>query len=269
MKLPPGLFRPIPFFLCLALNGLTAALSSASAQDYAFTKIIDSNDPIPGGLGTLFVPSNLAAIDNGSIIFRNGNDLAPDSIWSVTGAASPIKLVDLNTTVPGGTGEFTSLVLDFSAPGLPVLSNGTVIFAGRDSASTGYTGGIYSVPATGGTITRIANRNVSVPGGAGNFDNGLQYFSVKNGKVAFNGVSSGGSLTGIYSANTNGTSLTVVADSSSGPSGVHLPDWELRLPIDGRNDGRLLWERRLRSQHWLQCPLHDAQYRRLRLWRTG
>jgi hypothetical protein len=88
------------------------------------------------------------------------------------------KLVDLNTSVPDGTGKFSSLILDFSAPGYPVLSNGTVIFVGRDSASSGYTGGLYSVPATDGTITRIANRNVAIPGATGNFTGGLQFFSV-------------------------------------------------------------------------------------------
>ena len=223
----PGFCRPLPFFLCLVLSALSAVASSASAQDYVFTKIVDSNDPIPGGAGALFgIADPQPALDGGTIVFRNGvSSLAPDSIWSVTSSGTFTKLVDLNTVVPGGTGEFSSLILDFSAPGYPVLSGGTVVFAGRDSASSGYTGGLYSVPTAGGAITRIANRNVAVPGGTGNFDGGLQYFAIDSGKVAFNGVSSGGSLTGIYSANTNGTSVTAVADS------MHPAHPEFTFPI--------------------------------------
>ena len=211
----------------LALCGLVAGVSSASAQDFVFTKIVDSNDPIPNGAGALFgIADPAPALDNGTVVFRNGvNSLAPDSIWSVTSSGTFTKLVDLNTAVPGGTGNFSQLILDYASPGYPVLSSGTVVFAGRDSASSGYTGGLYSVPVAGGAITRIANRNTAVPDGSGNFDNGLQYFSVKNGKVAFNGVSSGGSLTGIYSASTNGTSLTAVADS------MHPAHPEFTFPI--------------------------------------
>jgi len=199
---------------CITL--VLAEVLPARAQSFVFTKIVDTNDPVPNGAGALFATLDFQpAFNGGTTVFRNGpGSLSPDSIWSATSDGTLTKLVDLNTTVPGGTGKFSALILDFSAPGFPVLSSGTVIFAGRDSASSGYTGGIYSVPAAGGTITRIANRNVAVPGGAGNFDGGLQYFSVSSGKVAFNGVSSGGSLTGIYSANTNGTSLTAVADSA-------------------------------------------------------
>lgn len=212
---------------CLVLGFVIGGISPARAQEFVFTKIVDSNDPIPNGAGALFSVLDLQpALDGGTVVFRNGPQLlAPESIWSVTSAGAFTKLVDLNTTVPGGTGNFSSLILDFSAPGYPVLSGDTVIFAGRDSATSGYTGGLYSVPTAGGTITRIANRNVAVPGGTGNFDGGLQYFSIDGGKVAFNGVSSAGGLTGIYTANTNGTSLTAVADS------MHPAHPEFTFPI--------------------------------------
>ena len=240
-----GFPRRLRVASCLACSGLIAALSSAFAQDFVFTKIVDSNDPIPNGAGTLFgIADPQPAFNGGTVVFRNGpSSLAPDSIWSVTGGDFT-RLVDTSAAVPGGTGNFSALIIDFSAPGYPVLSNGTVVFAGRDSASSGYTGGLYSVPAGGGAITRIANRNVVAPGG-GNFDGGLQYFSVANGKVAFNGVSNGGSLLGVYTANTNGTSLTAVADSiASGPSGIHLPDRPFQFSVDRWNDRRHVCQRR-------------------------
>jgi hypothetical protein len=201
------------------------ALSPAHAQEYVFTKIVDSNDPIPNGGGTLFgIVDPEPAFEGGIVVFRNGpSSLAPNSIWSVTGLGTFTKLVDLNTAVPGGTGNFSSLILDFSAPGPPVLSAGTVIFCGHDSASSGYTGGLYSVPAAGGAITRIANGNVAIPGGSGNFTGGLQFFAVDNGTVAFNGV--GSNITGIYSADTKGTALTAVADS------LHPAHPEFTFPI--------------------------------------
>ncbi|HEX4665865.1 MAG TPA: DUF11 domain-containing protein [Chthoniobacterales bacterium] len=208
----PTFSQRLPLAFCLIFSAAVATLSPAFAQDFVFTKIVDSNDPIPNGAGVLFgTADQQPALDAGTVVFRNGtNGLAPDSIWSVTSAHAFTKLVDLNTTVPGGTGKFSSLILDFSAPGFPVLSAGTVIFAGRDSATTGYTGGLYSVPAGGGAITRIVNRNVAIPGGTGNFNGGLQYFSVDNGRLAFNGVGVGNS--GVFSANVNGTGLVAIAD---------------------------------------------------------
>lgn len=208
----------------LAFVLVLVAFSPGRGQQYVFRKIVDSNDPIPNGAGELFgIVDPEPAFNGGIVVFRNGpSSLAPNSIWSVTSGGTFTKLVDLNTPVPDGTGNFSSLILDFSAPGPPVLSAGTVVFSGRDSASSGYTGGLYSVPAAGETITRIANRNVAVPGG-GNISGGLQFFFVDNGIVAFNGVS--GSLTGIYAANTNGTALTALADS------VHPAHPEFVFPI--------------------------------------
>ncbi len=129
--------------------------------------------------------------------------------------------------MPGGTGKFSALIIDFSGPGYPVLDAGTVVFAGRDSASSGYTGGLYSVPAVGGAITRIVNRDVAIPGGGGNFAGGLQYFDVSAGKAAFYGV--GGSTSGIYSANTNGTALSAIADT------MHPAHPEFIFPIGNFN----------------------------------
>jgi hypothetical protein len=73
----------------LVLGFVIAGVSAARAQEFVFTKIVDSNDPIPGGAGALFVPAEQPALDGGTIIFRNGNTLAPDGIWSVTGGISP------------------------------------------------------------------------------------------------------------------------------------------------------------------------------------
>jgi uncharacterized repeat protein (TIGR01451 family) len=210
-----GFPRHLRLASSLVCCGFVAAFSSATAQDFVFTKIVDSNDPIPSGGGALFsVWDQQPALDGGTVVFRNGPGLlAPESIWSVTSTGTFTKLVDKSSAVPGGTGNFSAFIIDFSAPGYPVLSNGTVVFAGRDSGLSGYTGGLYSVPAAGGAISRIANRNVAVPDGTGNFNGGLQYFSVENGRVAFNGVDTAG-FTGIYAANTNGTSLVALADSA-------------------------------------------------------
>jgi hypothetical protein len=101
----------MPVFSWLVL-GLAAAVSSAFAQEYVFTKIVDSNDPVPNGAGALFGINDPApALESGTVVFRSGpGSLARDSVWSVTSSGTFTKLVDLNTTVPDGTGKFSAFI---------------------------------------------------------------------------------------------------------------------------------------------------------------
>ena len=85
--------------------------------------------------------------------------------FPTVGRAAPIafsflKLVDTNTPIPGGSGNFTGFVV-------PSLDDGTGAFVGD-----GLSGQIGIYTATpGGPITRVVDRSVSIPGGVGNFTN--------------------------------------------------------------------------------------------------
>ncbi len=203
---------------CLTLLfGLSAVAFSARAQTpaYVFTKLVDSNDLLPGSDGVFYRPNQQPTFDGATVAFWNGQNLGYDSIWSVRAGGSPLRLVDLNTDVPGGTGKFTAFLIDFSGPGYLFLRNGTLIFAGRDAATSGYTGGLYAVPAAGGAVTRLVNRNVPAPDGSA-FIGGLQNFSLDAGRVAFFGVTGGGSssMQAVYAVNSSGTNLVTLADSA-------------------------------------------------------
>jgi len=210
----PASFRCLLFFIVIAV----APGSYAQSPAFVFTKLVDTNDPVPGGNGTLFLPAEQPAFDGAFTVFRNGNNLAPDALWSF-GAGGALKLLDLTAAVPGGTGNF-SVITD-----IPVVRSGTVVFAGRDSATSGFTGGLYSIPAIGGAITRIANRNVAIPGGTGNFTGGFQQFSLDGTRVAFNGSGSVPGDGGIFAADVTGANLAALAN------GAHPTHTEFTFPV--------------------------------------
>lgn len=183
------------------------------AETFVFTKIVDTNDPVPGKAGTLFLPASEPSLDGATVAFRNGGAFAWDSIWTQRPGAPPLKLVDLNTPVPGGIGNFSSFFVAFSAPGIPSVRGGSVVFAGRDSnPNGGFNVGLYAVPAAGGPVTRVVDYNTAVPGGSSNFKGGLADFSLDAGRVAFQGSGDGNS--GIFGANLNGSGLAALADAN-------------------------------------------------------
>ena len=117
---------------------------------------------------------------------------------------SKTKVVDYNTPIPSGTGNFNAL-------STPALDKGSVAFSGSgDSQSSTYTNtGIYT--NIGGVLNVVVDYKTLVPGGTGNFQHLGEYW-IENGRVAFAGSQDrGGPLfeQGIY---TNlGGSLNVVA----------------------------------------------------------
>lgn len=181
-----------------------AMLSVGSTSPGPVSKIVvDSNTPRPDGQG-MFTPFavTLPALEGNLAVFHN----ADDSIWTVnvdTGVFR--KLADTQTTVPGGSGTFSSFFYNFNAASgvSPQIRNGTVVFFGRDA-----TGGVglYSVSAAGGAITRVANYNTSDPqGGTFNYLNALDQFFFDGSHVVFDSAGSD------YTVNADGSSLALLA----------------------------------------------------------
>ena len=96
------------------------------------------------------------------------------------------RVADLNTAIPGGSGNFTSLLF-------PALSGSNVAFLG--SGSSGQEG-IYLFDA--GVLSRVADLNTAIPGGSGNFAS-LFIEALSGGNVVFVGFGSSGQE-GIYLA---------------------------------------------------------------------
>jgi uncharacterized repeat protein (TIGR01451 family) len=140
--------------LAWGINGNFAVLGSYLDHRH-FHAIADAATESPSTPGQNFNPTGftLPQIEGETAVFHanSGTGDSIKGIYSVTGDGPAVKLVDTNTDVPGGNGKFTQ----FSSAGSPDsfgISDGEVVFLGQDEENRA---GIYSVPATGGAITKI------------------------------------------------------------------------------------------------------------------
>lgn len=185
---------------------------------FSFNKIVDGNTARPDGGFFSVTDSSVPALDGSRLVFLAGHSPATYSAWSANiNGTGLVKLADLNTPVPGGVGNFTTL----NHVGTPLIKDGTVVISGRDSNnSLHFTihDGLYSVSTQGGALAKIVDYHDTIPGrGAATFQGwgdssagGPRSFSLNGGRVAFFGVdfnSSGGT----FLTNLNGTGLKPIA----------------------------------------------------------
>lgn len=115
-------------------------------------RIADTNTPIPGGQGSFsrftnyFASSEQTriAFDNGSVVFNGfGSDNQQGIYTNISGTLKVVA--DRNTSIPGGTGKFTSF-------GTPSLDKGNIAFVGN--------GGVYTT--LGGSLKKVIAANDSL-----------------------------------------------------------------------------------------------------------
>jgi uncharacterized protein (TIGR03437 family) len=192
---------------------LVGTALAVMGQNYSFVRVVGWTTPRPDGRG-LFNLNVLTrpAMEGTRIVFTTVQQDA--SLWSYDVADGAfVKLADTSTPAPGGTGNFT----DFATlDSKPLLSGGTAVFLAYD-ARTRPNQGLYSVPASGGPVTRIANYNSRSPGGVafGDLDASFRQpfggFAVHEGTAVFTVTLVDGNP-GIYTANLDGSALTRIAD---------------------------------------------------------
>ncbi len=123
-------------------------------------KVADLNTPIPAGVGnfTSFMP--IAYIDGADVAFIGYGSGGQQGVYRAQPEGPPTRVADLNTPIPGGSGNFVALPPD------PVrISNGAVVFIGL---GTGGQAGVY-LKASADFFINVADTNTSVPGGTGAF----------------------------------------------------------------------------------------------------
>ena len=164
-----------------------AQTSNALPSAYTFSTVVSSNTPVPDRPGTTFAIVNgspAPAIDGNYVVFFESFYTAV--LWSVnTTTGQFTRLADTTTAVPGGTSAFNS----FNSY---QVFNGAVVFSAAGSSDPR---GLFSVPVTGGAITKLVDLNTPVPGGTGtlNFDSsGGPNYRVNDGGVLF------GAYSGVY-----------------------------------------------------------------------
>jgi hypothetical protein len=185
-------------------------------------KLADSSTAIPNGTGN-FTGFGLGAIPgdpcvNGdSVAFFGAGSGGQQGLYRVVPAASPIKVADLNSAIPGGVGNFTA----FSIGGIPTdpcVNGDTVAFFGAGSAGQQ---GIYQQSASD-SPTKVADLNSAIPGGTGNFTTFVANAiptdpCVSGDTVTFFGAGSSGQQ-GIYRAASNGSPIKLADVATAVPS---------------------------------------------------
>jgi hypothetical protein len=238
--------------LFLLLMGAPAVWSHTTSQtnptsQWTIEMIVDNTTPCPGTNGYFNPDWQYPAINGEWVVFvDSGNDgcAANDgpSIWSYNLVTQTLtKLVDTGTAVPvpKGVGNFTW----FSVSNLQI-NDGTVLFYGVDNgynSQTNCSGGLYTIPVSGGTIHRVVDYSMTLPGWGGYFcelsddigDDGIEGISISAGKVVFSAQANPGANNGVWWApanvNTTEADLHLVADgstvySSPFPAGCEPPN---------------------------------------------
>jgi hypothetical protein len=170
--------------------------------------IADLNTPIPEGIGNFLSFTNDSGspsdpcIGRDNVVFYGTGSDGQQGIYAVidiTIPPNPIKVADLNTAIPSGTGNFTAYPTD------PCINGDIVSFIGNGS---GGQQGIYiaDISAPNPSLVKIADLNTAIPGGTGNFTG----FSPQDPCV-------------------NGNRLAFVGAGSEGQQGVYVKD-DVTLP---------------------------------------
>ncbi len=138
----------------LAITALLFSLPHSGDAAFTFTKIADTNTPIPGGVGNFTSFGSWPSIDGVNVAFRGFGSSGQQGIYTRTNA-SLTKVADTNTPIPGGRRNFTFFYE-------PSLDSGNVAFVGYGTGQRG----VYA--HISGALTMVANtrRGTTYPGSA-------------------------------------------------------------------------------------------------------
>lgn len=184
------------------------------------SRVADLNTNIPGGNGKFTGFALFGnAIEAGRLAFR-GNGAASQAGIYAYASGSLTRIADINSAIPGGTGNFTSF-------GTAYVDATNYAFIG--SGNSGQQGLYVS---NGSTITRIADKTSAVPGIGGTYAWSSQ-FGYDAGNLAFwanvTGGTNPGSIVGAY---TSGGGLVTLASSATAVPGTGGNFTGFTSPVD-------------------------------------
>ena len=177
--------------------------SQAGAQPFVLSKVVDKNTPIPGGSGNFTdFPYGYGppyAVSGGNVAFQARGQVGQYGIYLFDGTTLT-RVVDYNTSIPGGSGNFTIFLSDG-----PMISGNNVTFHGGGGSGQD---GIYLFNGT--TLSVVADTNTPIPSGSGDFTSFDNFYNpvISGNKIALRGYGVG--QWGIYLF--NGSSLNKIAD---------------------------------------------------------
>jgi hypothetical protein len=160
----------------------TPASPAASLPETA----ADNSTPIPGGTGGFTSLPTAPSLSGDTLAFFGAGTGGQQGIYSTTRGSpqSPTRIIDLNTPIPSGTGNFLSFGTDAGI----IIVGGDVLFSAR---GVGGQQGIYlSSHATPGELLRIADTTMTIPDGVGIFTGFQNALGFSGTDVAFVGSGS-------------------------------------------------------------------------------
>jgi len=188
--------------LILVATGLLRTSVLRGDPPIAFTRVADSNTPIPGSDGDFAAFFDVSPSGNDvnflGYAASDGGGTEPAGIYRHTSGVVD-AIADISTAIPEGTGNFTSFGSPFG------ISGSDTAFLGYGSSQRG----VYC--AANGVIRRVADLNTQAPGQDENFFT-FAGTAVSNGVVAFHGRSTAGHE-GVYVA--AGGEPQIVADMNT------------------------------------------------------
>ena len=167
----------------------------------SLVRIADSSFQVPNVPGATFNQGFLGpSYDGGPVTFMGISSVAGTGIYASVGGALQ-TLVDRNTPIPGGTGNFSGV-------GDVFRSGSSVSFAGIQA---GTFPGFYRWTSTG--VNAIVTTSTPIPNGTGNFTTwGSQ--SLTGDRLAFSGRND--TTRGVYSRDGTGSNpISIIADTST------------------------------------------------------
>ncbi len=137
-------------------------------------------------------------VSAGNVAFHAGGESQQNGIYLFDGTTLT-TVMDFNTPIPGGTGNFTRILSVY-----PAVSDRKVAFHAGDWNGEG----IYLFDGT--SLKVVADTNTPIPGGSGNFMDFVGFYSpvISGNNIAF--IGEGPGQLGVYLF--NGSSLKKVAD---------------------------------------------------------
>jgi hypothetical protein len=218
-----GTFTNFPYSPALDGGSITLVGTGVGGQQgvYRFgpspppIKVADLNTAIPNGAGNFTGFGGAPTISGEAVAFLGTGAGGQQGIYRFGPIPPPIKVADLFTPIPNGTGNFLSLPLD------PSISGNLVAFIGNGSGEQQgvYLANTLPIPPP---ITPIADTNTAIPGGSGNFTRFVPPNpvapSISGNYVVFFGAGSNIGQEGIFLVDTSGPTpppIIPVADGNT------------------------------------------------------
>ncbi|MBL8760803.1 MAG: hypothetical protein JNL50_05810 [Phycisphaerae bacterium] len=191
-----------------------------SAQPWSFTRIVDTDTPVPGGFET-YTGFSTVSIENDRVAFIGSDSAFRYGVYDNIGHLTRV-IADRNTNLPDSNEKFSNDIF-FHLPGNDV-GGGTLSFFGAGTTR----GGLYG--HDGVSLRTLVDNTFKIPNSGENFAVNTPRHDVSGTDVVFGAEGMTTHQAGIYRR--RGDHFEVIADKTMSPPGhaetfTNFVDWRL------------------------------------------